>query len=163
MNNSKEKQISIVGLGYVGLPLALLADSEGYKVTGIDVDTKKTEQINNKISPFKDKEITEQLKSSKINASTDFSKIKNSSIIIICVPTPVHTNHMPNLKFVENASTEIGKNLKVFSSFSTFTAGCTVCVKTVLLFLTVITCPLILISIPSGIVIGLLTLDIKNS
>ncbi|MCK5211127.1 nucleotide sugar dehydrogenase [Candidatus Parcubacteria bacterium] len=106
------KNISIIGLGYVGLPLALLADKKGYSVIGIDIDTKKVELVNKKISPFEDKDVARQLKSSKIEASIDFSRIKDSLIVIICVPTPVDTNHMPNLELVENASRKVGEHLK---------------------------------------------------
>lgn len=109
---NKAKQISIIGLGYVGLPLALLADAKGCQVLGIDVDTKKVELVNKKKSPFEDKEVQKQLKESKLKASNDFSRIKDSSVIIICVPTPVYANHMPNLELVENAAKKVGEYLK---------------------------------------------------
>ncbi len=103
MESENNKSVSIVGLGYVGLPLALLADKNGYKVMGVDTDTKKIELLNKQISPFVDEEVSKQLKNSKIEATSDISKVKDSSIIIICVPTPVHENHMPNLEPVKNA------------------------------------------------------------
>lgn len=112
IGNHSNKTISIVGLGYVGLPLALLADNKGYKVIGIDTDAKKIELINKKVSPFVDEDITKQIKDSSITATSDFSAIKNSSVIVICVPTPVYEDHMPNLEPVENACKSIALHLQ---------------------------------------------------
>jgi nucleotide sugar dehydrogenase len=103
MEELNSKTISIVGLGYVGLPLALLADKNGYMVIGIDNNTEKIKLINDRISPFVDESVSRQLKKASLEATLDFSKIKDSSIIIICVPTPVYENHIPNLEPVENA------------------------------------------------------------
>jgi len=112
MENQSNKTVSIVGLGYVGLPLALLADNNGYKVIGIDTDAKKVEFINKKVSPFVDEDISKQIKDSSITATSDFSAIKNSSVIVICVPTPVYEDHMPNLEPVENACKSIAPHLQ---------------------------------------------------
>ncbi|MCK5061422.1 nucleotide sugar dehydrogenase [Candidatus Parcubacteria bacterium] len=109
---NKLKQISVIGLGYVGLPLALLVDIKGYSVVGIDIDTKKIELIKKRISPFEDKAISKQLKQSRIEVTDDFSRLKDSSIVIICVPTPVYKNHMPNLELVKSASEKVGEHLK---------------------------------------------------
>lgn len=105
-------KISIVGLGYVGLPLCLLADEKGYEVLGVDLDKNKVDLINKKISPFMDEEISKKLKKSFIKATTDFSEIGNSKIIIVCVPTPVYEDHLPNLEPVENACKNIALYLK---------------------------------------------------
>lgn len=103
MKNNSDRIISIVGLGYVGLSLALLADKKGYRVIGIDIDAKKVDMLNKRIAPFTDQEITKQLKNSSLEATTDFNKIKDASIIIICVPTPVYKDFTPNLEMVKNA------------------------------------------------------------
>ncbi len=102
-----EKIISIIGLGYMGLPLALLTNRKGHKVIGIDVDSEKAKLLNNRISPFAEQEIAEQLKNSSLEATTDVSRIKDTSVIIICVPTPVYKNHTPNLEPVKNACDNI--------------------------------------------------------
>lgn len=107
MNSEKKEQITVIGLGYVGLPLALLAEKKGYEVIGIDTDSKKIKLINDKISPFEDEKITNQLKNSSIVATDDLTKIKDSSIIIICVPTPVYENHIPNLEPVKGACNSV--------------------------------------------------------
>lgn len=109
--NTKNK-ITVVGLGYVGLPLALLADRKGYEVTGIDRDKDKIEKINNKIAPYKDDNISKFLKKSKIKATTDWNEMINSSIIIVCVPTPVDHKHKPDLNPVKDSCIEIGKHLQ---------------------------------------------------
>ena len=111
-SNKSNKTIAVIGLGYVGLPLGLLADRKGYKVIGIDTDAEKVRLINSRVAPFEDKKIRAHIKDSEIEASTDFSKTKDSSIIVICVPTPVYENHMPNLEPVENACKGIAPHLQ---------------------------------------------------
>lgn len=111
-NQTKKAIVVVVGLGYVGLPLALLAGKKGYKVVGIDIDADKIKLINKRVIPFSDKEIAGYLKKSSIEATTDFSRIKNVSIIIICVPTPIYENHMPNLEPVKSACESIAQHLQ---------------------------------------------------
>jgi len=106
------KNISIIGLGYVGLPLAILADKKGYNVFGIDINQNKIDLINAKKSPFKDKKVEDELKNSKITAFADFSKVGESDIVVICVPTPVDNNHMPDLRPIEGACKGIAPLLK---------------------------------------------------
>lgn len=106
------KTISIIGLGYVGLPLAILADKKSYNVIGIDTDSKKIEFLNQKKSPFYDEQISEDLKTSNIIASLDFEDIGKSSIIIICVPTPVNADFIPNLDPVKNACKAVAPYLQ---------------------------------------------------
>ena len=106
-----DKTISVIGLGYVGLPLALLAGRKGYKVIGIDNDIAKITKLKNKISPYFDLKIQEELVKSDITFTDDFKKVKESSISIICVPTPVHKNRMPDLRPVEGACKAIAPYL----------------------------------------------------
>lgn len=113
MKHASSKTVSVVGLGYVGLPLALLADRKGYTVIGIDIDGRKVELLNTHLSPFADRETEKQLKTARIKATSDFSRIKDASVVIICVPTPVHENHMPNLKPVKSACRGIAPHLQV--------------------------------------------------
>jgi nucleotide sugar dehydrogenase len=107
-----KKTISIIGLGYVGLPLALLVDKKGYIVRGIDIDTRKIDLLKKKISPFKDERIAKDLKKTKINFVNTFAEVKNSDIIVICVPTPVHENYMPDLKPIEDTCKSIAPFIK---------------------------------------------------
>ena len=108
----KAKTIAVIGLGYVGLPLTLLAEKKGYKVVGIDTDKNKIELLKKRISPFSDKEISKKLLNSSIEFENYFIKIKEASIVTICVPTPIYDNHMPNLEPVERACDEIAPHIK---------------------------------------------------
>ena len=106
------KKIAVVGLGYVGLPLALLADRKGYEVVGIERDEDKIRKINNRIAPYKDSNITNFLKNSKIKATNNWHEIEDASIVIICVPTPVDHQHKPDLTPVKDSCIQIGKHLQ---------------------------------------------------
>jgi len=107
-----KKSVAIVGLGYVGLPLALLADEKGYQVIGIDVNEEKVRQINNRTSPFLDEAVERALKTSGMKATTDFDQLERVGTVVICVPTPIYENHMPNLEPVENACRSVAKCLQ---------------------------------------------------
>ena len=110
--NADNKIIAVVGLGYVGLPLAFLAEKKGYKVIGTDISSERVELLNKRSAPFADQEIAEQLKNSSLEATTDFSRIKDVSVIIICVPTPVYENHVPNLEPVKSVCRNIAPFLQ---------------------------------------------------
>lgn len=110
---SQDKVIAVIGLGYVGLPLALLASRKGYRVIGIDIQKDKIDLIKEGKSPFVDESVEKEIKSARFEATTDFRRVKDASIIVICVPTPVFKNHLPNLEPVESACRSIGTYLKV--------------------------------------------------
>lgn len=107
-----KKNVAIIGLGYVGLPLALLADLKGYDVTGIDNDEQKINQIKKGISPFLDKQVSLQLKKTNIKVSINYSNLQSMDIIVICVPTPVDSNYVPNLEALSLACREIAIHLR---------------------------------------------------
>lgn len=109
---SKTTKIAVVGLGYVGLPLALIIKKKGYEVVGLVKNLEKAKLISNGICPFKDEENSLLLKKYPIKATIDFKKISKADIIIICVPTPVNKNHFPNYEPVISASKNIGQYLK---------------------------------------------------
>jgi len=109
-----KKNVSIVGLGYVGLPIAILASKIYSGVVGIDLNTEKVKQINSGISVIEDisdKQISEAIKYGNFRAISDFSVIKESEIILICVPTPLKNGNEPDLSFVEEAANSISVNL----------------------------------------------------
>ena len=100
------KTISIVGLGYIGLPLALAASNNGHHVIGIDTDKFKVDQINKGISPIEDvsnAQLNLVLKNAKFMATNSFEFIQDSEITIICVPTPLGSNRKPDLSYIEKA------------------------------------------------------------
>lgn len=106
------KTVTIVGLGYVGLPLACLCAEKGYKVYGFDVDKKKVELVNQQLSPIEDEYLINTLKSLKnrIIATANPSEcIPNSDVVIVCVPTPVDRNYLPDLTSVMNSISTISK------------------------------------------------------
>ena len=94
------KNIAIVGLGYVGLPLAVAAAKSGYKVFGIDINKKLVEVINSGISLIEDvssKEVHRLVNDGIFEATSDFQAIKEVGIVLICVPTPLTPNNKPDL------------------------------------------------------------------
>lgn len=95
--HKNKKNVAIIGLGYVGLPLAVLAQEKGWHVFGIDIDSEKVDQINKQIVPFKDGDLSAALKKYPIEASVKFNKVSEAAIIIVAVPTPVKSNNQPDL------------------------------------------------------------------
>lgn len=107
--------ITILGLGYVGLPLACLCAEKGLDVYGLDIDKSKISLINQGTSPIDDLELKESVKKvkGKIKATDNFNEaITDSSIVIVCVPTPIDENHHPNLKPLKGACEAISKYLQ---------------------------------------------------
>ena len=109
------KTVTIVGLGYVGLPLACLCAEKGHKVYGFDVDKSKVDSVNKRKSPIEDEVISSKLKNLKnmIHATSDPKEcIPNSDVVIVCVPTPVDGNNSPDLTAVMNSASTISKFIK---------------------------------------------------
>lgn len=107
-------KISVIGQGYVGLPLSIHAAESGYLVAGIDLDEFKIQEIksgNSTIEDISSERLSRQIYSNQYSISKDFSRIKDSSIVLICVPTPLDFNRKPDLSFVTNAISEISKHL----------------------------------------------------
>ena len=107
-----KNKIAIIGLGYVGMPLALLASKKGYVVYGIDTNKERVQSIKDKRSPFLDDDIQKELNKTKLVATTNFSVISECKIIIICVPTPIDKDKTPNLGLVESACINISQFIK---------------------------------------------------
>lgn len=109
----KMQKVTVVGLGYVGLPLALLVERKGFSVTGVDIDTAKIALLQKRESPFLEAEIDKYLPlAENLSFASDFSSVAEAEIVIICVPTPVHNNHTPNLEPVIGATKGIAQYLK---------------------------------------------------
>ena len=108
-------KISVIGQGYVGLPLSIEAANVGYSVIGIDTNVSKIESLRSGksfIEGVSDKTLCEALETKKYIPSTDFKDISSSKIIVICVPTPLSEEQKPDLSFLLSATSEIGKNLR---------------------------------------------------
>lgn len=111
----KKIKVGIIGLGYVGLPLAVEIADKGAEVIGFDINKKRVAQVNNGISTINDVEssvLRKFTKNKKIKATTDLKQLKACDIILICVPTPVDENKEPDLKPVINSTREIAKTLR---------------------------------------------------
>jgi UDP-N-acetyl-D-glucosamine dehydrogenase len=108
-------KIAIVGLGYVGLPLSLQFARSGVDVLGLDIDPAKVESLNQGRSYIKHIEssaIAEHARSGKLSASTDFSRVKETEAVIICVPTPLNKNREPDISYIIETGKAIAPHLQ---------------------------------------------------
>ncbi|MFN3966287.1 MAG: nucleotide sugar dehydrogenase [Endomicrobiia bacterium] len=109
--SDKKTVVGVIGLGYVGLPLAMLISKKGFETYGFDIDEKKIQSLLDKksyISHIPSQEI-KQLKN--FYPTGDFSKLKDCDVIIICVPTPTTESNEPDLSYVINTTKTIAKYL----------------------------------------------------
>ena len=109
-----EKSVAVIGLGYVGLPVACLCAYK-YKVIGADIDKDKISSLKKGECPVKDKELERKIKElkGKIGFTSDVGKaVSQSDIVIICVPTPVDKNHIPDLTALKSAADSVSKAMK---------------------------------------------------
>ena len=103
----KSANVAVLGLGYVGLPLAVIFAESGFKVTGIDPIAAKVDQINqgkSYILDIKDEQISKLVQSGNLSATTDFSVLADIDAVSICVPTPLRKTGDPDLSFILSAS-----------------------------------------------------------
>lgn len=105
----KKAIIGIIGLGYVGLPLAILIKKKGFKVFGFDKDKKKIDNIKNGISPILDinKKTIQVLKKDDLYSLKEINKISECDLIIICLPTPLTKNKNPDMSYLETCFKQI--------------------------------------------------------
>ena len=108
----QKKIVGVVGLGYVGLPLAVRCVERGYETYGLDMDKTKVDLINQGKSPIEEKFLEDNLPSFRPKASLDEKILKKCDIVLICVPTPVDEMYMPDLGPVIGASKAVARNLK---------------------------------------------------
>ena len=113
--NENAEIVGIIGLGYVGLPLAVNFAEAGVKVIGFDKSEKKVEKINkgeNYIKDIRDALLREVVDKVTLEATTDFTRMKECDALIICVPTPLDKFRKPDMSYIESACTDIGRNMK---------------------------------------------------
>jgi UDP-N-acetyl-D-glucosamine dehydrogenase len=111
---SRQARIAIIGLGYVGLPLALLYTEQKLRVTGFDIDQRKVDTLNaggSYIFRITPEEIA-AARSSGMNATSDYSRLTEMDAIIICVPTPLNEYHEPDLSYITNTGHSIAPHLR---------------------------------------------------
>lgn len=105
----------VVGLGYVGLPLAVEKAKAGFRTVGFDVQSSKVEMVNrghNYIGDVVDSDLVGLVKSGMLSATSDFSFIKEVDFIAICVPTPLDIHQEPDISYVKSSAQEISKYLR---------------------------------------------------
>ncbi len=107
----KKEKVAVIGLGYVGLPLAVQASLKGYEVYGLDNDKQKIKKIKKNQSPIQEKFLIKNIHQAKIKATCRSSILKKADIILICVPTPVDKNFYPDLKPIRKAVETITHHL----------------------------------------------------
>ncbi|MEW6170958.1 MAG: nucleotide sugar dehydrogenase, partial [Candidatus Omnitrophota bacterium] len=111
----KQVKIAVIGLGYVGLPLAVEFAKAGFKVLGIDVDKDRVGRIKRLESYILDvpkKELVKVLKNNKLSVTSDCSLLKEADVIFICVPTPLKRRYQPNISYIKNAVNCVARNMK---------------------------------------------------
>jgi len=109
---AKTAQVGIVGLGYVGLPLAVEFAKAGFHVTGIDLSARKVDKVNQGVSYIQDvptAELAELVRKGLLKATTDFAVVKELDTINIAVPTPLRKTKDPDMSFVVSAAQEVAR------------------------------------------------------
>lgn len=109
------QSIAVIGLGYVGLPLALTFTRAGYKVTGIDLDLRKIRAIRegeSYLPDIQDDALQSAIYSEKFIATNDFKTITKVDAVVICVPTPLDERRIPDLSYLVNVGTSINKYIR---------------------------------------------------
>jgi len=111
---NKAAQVSVIGLGYVGLPLAIEIAKAGFNVAGIDVDREKIDKIRSKNSYIPDvtrEALTRLVSQKKLIATSDYKILKEIDIVSICVPTPLRKTREPDISYIIAATSEVSKYL----------------------------------------------------
>ncbi len=112
---SKQARFGVIGLGYVGLPLALTLSEAGFDVTGVEIDTNRVDAIvagRSYITDISDKELQKATFEKRFRATTDLSVIRNLDAVSICVPTPLRKTKDPDMSYVISAADAIAKALR---------------------------------------------------
>lgn len=123
----KEEKLALVGLGYVGMPIAVAYAKEGLDVIGFDLNKEKIDLYKSGVDPTKEVG-DEVIKSTTLDFTADETRLKEAKFIIVAVPTPVNTDHTPDLTPVIGASEIVGRNLSkgaIVVYESTVYPGCT--------------------------------------
>lgn len=111
----KQIRVGVVGLGYVGLPLAVEKAKAGFKTTGFDVQQSKVDMVNaghNYIGDVVQEDLAKLVADGILKATSDFSFINDCDFIAICVPTPLDRHQQPDISYVRDSSIAISKHLK---------------------------------------------------
>jgi len=111
---NREAVVGVIGLGYVGLPLAVEKAKAGYRIIGFDIQKKRVEMVNrgeNYIGDVVDEELAELVERGRLRATENYDEISSCDVVTICVPTPLDKHKQPNLNYVISTTVEISKRL----------------------------------------------------
>lgn len=111
----KKAKVAVIGLGYVGLPLAVEKAKVGFQVFGIDQNSRRVDMINqgrNYITDVKDSELQELVSAHKLTAYADFEILPEADVVVICVPTPLTKNMEPDISYIINVTRHTAKHLR---------------------------------------------------
>src|SRR4051812_24296826 len=112
---SREAVVGIIGLGYVGLPLALVFEESGFPVIGFDVDPGKPKALaegRSYIRHIGPQRVASAFERGRITATTEFERLAECDAIIICVPTPLGIHREPDLSYIRKTADEIAKRIR---------------------------------------------------
>src|SRR6056297_104349 len=108
-------RVGVIGLGYVGLPLAVTAAWQGFSVTGFDVDPVKVDHIADRhsyVDAVTPETLTEVCDANRLEATSDFARLSDCRIIVICVPTPLNSQREPDLSYIEKTARTIAAHIR---------------------------------------------------
>ena len=111
---NRDIKVGVIGLGYVGLPLAVEKAKAGFETIGFDVQPAKVDMVNaghNYIGDVVDEDLKKLVEEGMLKATTDFSFVKDVDFIAICVPTPLDEHQQPDISYVKNSTIEISKHM----------------------------------------------------
>ncbi len=110
-----EAQVGIIGLGYVGLPLAVVSGRAGYRVVGVDVSERAIGAINagrSHIGDVRDEEVAALVEAGRLRATADYGVLPECDVVIICVPTPLDRNRAPDISYIVAAGEGIAAHMR---------------------------------------------------
>ena len=111
----KKARIGVIGLGYVGLPLAVEYASKGFRTVGIETDKAKVDAVNagkNYIEDVETKALRRAVKRGLLTAMTDYGYVASLDVLFICVPTPFTANKEPDISYIVSATEQIAPRLR---------------------------------------------------
>lgn len=112
---TKKIKVAVIGLGYVGLPLAVEKAKAGFNTVGFDINSQKVAKVNDGINYIGDvvsEDLKQVIASGKLSATTDFRFIKDADFIAICVPTPLDKHQQPDISYIKGTAVQIAKYMK---------------------------------------------------
>ena len=111
---AKEARVAVIGLGYVGLPLALATAEAGFQTLGVDVDERRVAELAQGISPItdvSDEELKRFLDDGHFEPTSDLTRLAGADVFVICVPTPLK-HQLPDMSYIEGAATAIAQHMR---------------------------------------------------